>query len=75
MKLNNFTTGIKLDLVYQSVGPDAIEIKGDTVGNNKLNGQPYPTRRLEVRVTGNELHVRELSPELEKEGFTLKKSG
>jgi hypothetical protein len=75
MKLQNFNTGIKLDLVYQSIGRNAIEIKGDTAGNNTLNGQPYPMRRLEVRVTGNELHVRETFPENEPDGFTLKKAG
>lgn len=73
MKLRNLVNGGQSDLVYTFVERNVIEIKGDTVGDNMLNGAPYPTRRLEVTITGNELLVRQLSPQREPEGIKFKR--
>jgi hypothetical protein len=73
MKLRNLTNGSQLDLAYKFVESNVIEIKGDTSGNNTLNGQPYPPRRMQVTLTGDELTLRELSPDPDPEGVKFKR--
>jgi len=62
MKLRNLINGGHFDLVYTVKG-NVIEVKGDTVGENTLNGQPYPTRRFEFTLSGDSLTLRELTGE------------
>jgi predicted Zn finger-like uncharacterized protein len=61
MKLRNLINGGHFDLVYTVKG-NVIEVKGDTVGENTLNGQPYPTRRFQFTLSGDNLTLRELEP-------------
>jgi hypothetical protein len=61
LKLRNLVNGGHFDLVYRVDGPNTIEVKGDTAGENTLNGQPYPTRRFEFTLTGDTLTLRELT--------------
>jgi hypothetical protein len=56
LKRNNF------DLVYKFVDANTIEIGPDKQGNNTLNGQPYPTIRYRVEITGDTLKLNEVSP-------------
>lgn len=70
LKRNNF------DLIYKFVDANTIEIKGDTVGNNLLNGQPYPTIRYRVEIRGETLTLTEVSqppPGEQAEKYLLKK--
>jgi predicted Zn finger-like uncharacterized protein len=76
LKTRNFTNQQlpPLDLVYKFVETNVIEIKGDSSGNNTLNGQPYPTIRMNVTVVGDELTLRELSPDPDPNGVKFKRS-
>ena len=73
MKLRNLIVGGHFDLVYRVEGKDILELKGDTAGENTLNGQPYPTRRFNFTISGDSLTLRELTAGADREPFTLKR--
>ena len=54
---------LHFDLVYTFSAPNVVEIKGDTTGKNRwIDGTLYTQRWEIVRLEGNEMEIRELTP-------------